>query len=200
MIISMSSRVMIYKGMLTPYQMDRFFTDLADPRVVSAMILMHTRFPTNTFPRWDLAQPFRMLAHNGEINTLRGNINWMRARRPTFESDLYEDVHDLMPIVIPRGSDSACLDNVLEFPGAVRLFPGPGDDDAGFPQAWENHPSMSEEQKAFYEFHEHLMEPFGADLPHWPSPMGSRSVPFLTVTVYARTVCGDAGRPGDHGF
>ena len=159
MIISMSSRVMIYKGMLTPYQMDRFFTDLADPRVVSAMILMHTRFPTNTFPRWDLAQPFRMLAHNGEINTLRGNINWMRARRPTFESDLYEDVHDLMPIVIPRGSDSACLDNVLEFlvqsgyslAQAMMML---------VPEAWENHPSMSEEQKAFYEFHEHLMEPW----------------------------------------
>ena len=100
-----------------------------------------------------------MLAHNGEINTLRGNINWMRARRPTFESELYEDVHDLMPIVIPRGSDSACLDNVLEFlvqsgyslAQAMMML---------VPEAWENHPSMSEEQKAFYEFHEHLMEPW----------------------------------------
>ena len=157
LIISMSSRVMIYKGMLTPFQMDRFFTDLADPRVVSAMILMHTRFPTNTFPRWDLAQPFRMLAHNGEINTLRGNINWMRARRPTFESDYYDDIHELMPIVIPRGSDSACLDNVLEFlvqsgyslAQAMMML---------VPEAWENHPSMSVEKKAFYEYHEHLME------------------------------------------
>ncbi len=159
MIISMSSRVIVYKGMLIPHQMDRFFTDLADPRVTSALVLAHTRFPTNTFPRWDLAQPFRYLAHNGEINTLRGNINWMKARRPTLESPLYEDIHQLMPIVIPRGSDSACMDNVLEFliqsgysmAHAMLML---------VPEAWENNPDMTVEKRAFYEYHEHLMEPW----------------------------------------
>ena len=158
-ISSMSSRTIVYKGMLIPNQMEYFFPDLSDSRLVTSMALVHTRFPTNTFPRWDLAQPFRNLAHNGEINSLRGNINWMRGRRPTLASTLYEDISEIQPIIIPRGSDSACMDNVLEFliqsgyslPHAMMML---------VPEAWEHNPEMSMEKKAFYEFHEHLMEPW----------------------------------------
>ena len=159
MITSMSSRTIVYKGMLIPHQMGDFFPDLSDSRLTSALALVHTRFPTNTFPRWDLVQPFRNLAHNGEINTLRGNINWMRGRRPTLESPLYEDISELQPIIIPRGSDSACMDNVFEFliqsgyslPHAMMMM---------VPEAWEHNPEMTPEKQAFYEFHEHLMEPW----------------------------------------
>ena len=141
MIISMSSRTIIYKGMLIPHQMGKFFIDLSDKRLRSALALVHTRFPTNTFPRWDLAQPFRNLAHNGEINTLRGNINWMLGRRATSKSPLYEDISELQPIIIPRGSDSACMDNVFEFliqsgyslPHAMMMM---------VPEAWEKNPEM----------------------------------------------------------
>ncbi len=158
-ISSMSSRTLVYKGMLIPNQMQSFFIDLSDKRLSSAMALVHTRFPTNTFPRWDLAQPFRNLAHNGEINSLRGNINWMRGRRATLESNFYEDISEIQPIIIPRGSDSACMDNVFEFliqsgfsaPHAMMML---------VPEAWENNPEMSNEKKAFYEFHDHLMEPW----------------------------------------
>jgi len=157
--VSMSSRIIIYKGLLTAEQLGLFYKDLGNPDFKSALSLVHTRFPTNTFPRWDLAQPFRYLAHNGEINTLRGNINWMRSRRVTLDSPLYEDIHNLMPLVIPRGSDSACMDNVLEFlvlsgyslPHAMMMM---------VPEAWETHPEMDEQKKAFYEYHEHLMEPW----------------------------------------
>jgi len=159
MIISMSSRTIIYKGMLIPHQMGKFFIDLSDKRLRSALALVHTRFPTNTFPRWDLAQPFRNLAHNGEINTLRGNINWMLGRRATLKSPLYEDISELQPIIIPRGSDSACMDNVFEFliqsgyslPHAMMMM---------VPEAWEQNPEMTPEKQAFYEYHEHLMEPW----------------------------------------
>ena len=145
----MSSRTIVYKGMLIPNQMQRFFIDLSDKRLSSSMALVHTRFPTNTFPRWDLAQPFRNLAHNGEINSLRGNINWMRGRRATLESNLYEDISEIQPIIIPRGSDSACMDNVFEFliqsgfslPHAMMML---------VPEAWENNPEMSSDKKAFY--------------------------------------------------
>lgn len=156
---SLSSRTIIYKGMLTADQLDKFYPDLADERYTSAIALAHTRFPTNTFPRWDLAQPFRYLAHNGEINTLRGNINWMRARQGALESPLYSDIRDLMPIVVPRGSDSACVDNVLEFlvqsgyslPHAMMMM---------IPEAWETDPHINAEKRAFYEYHSHLMEPW----------------------------------------
>ena len=159
MVVSLSTRIVVYKGMLTAEQMDRFFPDLADPRVESALALVHTRFPTNTFPRWDLAQPFRYLAHNGEINTLRGNINWMRSRQGALASPLYEDIPALLPIVLPRGSDSACFDNVLEFlvqsgysmAHAMMMM---------VPEAWQNHPEMTPEKQAFYEYHEHLIEPW----------------------------------------
>jgi len=158
-IASMSSRTIVYKGMLIPNQMRNFFTDLSDTRLSSAMALVHTRFPTNTFPRWDLAQPFRNLAHNGEINSLRGNINWMRGRRVTLDSNLYEDISEIQPIIIPRGSDSACLDNVFEFliqsgfslSHAMMML---------IPEAWEYNAEMASEKKAFYEFHDHLMEPW----------------------------------------
>ncbi len=158
-ITSMSSRTIVYKGMLIPHQMEHFFQDLSDPRLSSAMALVHTRFPTNTFPRWDLVQPFRNLAHNGEINSLRGNINWMLGRRPTLASPLYDNIRELQPIIIPRGSDSACMDNVFEFliqsgyslPHAMMMM---------VPEAWEKNPDMNPEKQAFYEFHDHLMEPW----------------------------------------
>ena len=158
-IASMSSRTIVYKGMLIPHQMEHFFPDLADSRLSSALALVHTRFPTNTFPRWDLVQPFRNLAHNGEINSLRGNINWMLGRRPTLASPLYDNISELQPIIIPRGSDSACMDNVFEFliqsgyslAHAMMMM---------VPEAWEQNPEMTAEKQAFYEFHDHLMEPW----------------------------------------
>ena len=158
-VTSMSTRTLAYKGMLRADQMDLFFPDLADERFVSAIALSHTRFPTNTFPRWDLAQPFRYLAHNGEINTLRGNINWMRSRQEKLESPLYENIRDLLPIIVPSGSDSACLDNVLEF----LVLSGYSLSHAMMmlvPEAWETQADMSPEKRAFYEYHEHLMEPW----------------------------------------
>ncbi len=158
-ITSMSSRTIVYKGMLIPHQMEHFFPDLADPRLRSALALVHTRFPTNTFPRWDLVQPFRNLAHNGEINSLRGNINWMLGRRATLASPLYDNISEMQPIIIPRGSDSACMDNVFEFliqsgyslAHAMMMM---------VPEAWEQNPEMTQEKQAFYEFHDHLMEPW----------------------------------------
>ena len=158
-IASMSSRTIVYKGMLIPNQMKYFFPDLADSRIKSALALVHTRFPTNTFPRWDLVQPFRNLAHNGEINTLRGNINRMIGRRANLQSPLYENISELYPIIIPRGSDSACMDNVLEFliqsgyslAHAMMML---------VPEAWEHNTDIKPEKQAFYEYHEHLMEPW----------------------------------------
>ncbi len=158
-ITSMSSRTIVYKGMLIPDQMKHFFPDLSDSRIQSALALVHTRFPTNTFPRWDLVQPFRNLAHNGEINTLRGNINRMIGRRANLKSPLYENISELYPIIIPRGSDSACMDNVFEFliqsgytPAHAMMML--------VPEAWEHNPDMTPEKQAFYEYHEHLMEPW----------------------------------------
>ena len=158
-ITSMSSRTIVYKGMLIPHQMEHFFLDLSDLRISSSIALVHTRFPTNTFPRWDLVQPFRNLAHNGEINSLRGNINWMLGRRPTLASPLYDNIKEIQPVIIPRGSDSACMDNVFEFliqsgyslPHAMMMM---------VPEAWEKNPDMNPEKQAFYEFHDHLMEPW----------------------------------------
>ena len=158
-ITSMSSRTIVYKGMLIPHQMEHFFLDLSDLRISSSIALVHTRFPTNTFPRWDLVQPFRNLAHNGEINSLRGNINWMLGRRPILASPLYDNIKEIQPVIIPRGSDSACMDNVFEFliqsgyslPHAMMMM---------VPEAWEQNPDMNPEKQAFYEFHDHLMEPW----------------------------------------
>ncbi|HLX59935.1 MAG TPA: glutamate synthase large subunit [Planctomycetota bacterium] len=158
---SCSCRTLIYKGMLNADQMESFFTELHDPAVESALALVHQRFSTNTFPTWSLAHPFRYLAHNGEINTLRGNINWMRARQGLFESDLFtkEEMERLMPVCIEGGSDSAILDNALEMlvmcgrslPHAMMML---------IPEAWSGHESMSQSKKDFYEFHSCMMEPW----------------------------------------
>ncbi len=157
---SLSCRTLIYKGMLIGTQIDTMFPDVVEPDVESAIAMVHQRFSTNTFPSWPLAQPFRYLSHNGEINTLRGNINWMRAREALCESDLLgEDLKKIFPIVIEGNSDSAVFDNVLEFlhmagrplPLAVLMM---------IPEAWSGHESMSPERRAFYEYHSCLMEPW----------------------------------------
>jgi glutamate synthase (ferredoxin) len=157
---SLSARTLIYKGMLTPTQVEPMFPDLADPAVESALALVHSRFSTNTFPSWPLAHPYRYIAHNGEINTLRGNINWMRAREALCRSPVFgDDLKKILPIVIEGGSDSAAFDNVLEFlymagrelPHAVLMM---------IPEAWSGHEMMDEARKAFYEYHGCLMEPW----------------------------------------
>src|ERR1043165_7563459 len=158
---SCSCRTLIYKGMLNADQMENFFPELHDPEVESALALVHQRFSTNTFPTWSLAHPFRYLAHNGEINTLRGNINWMRARQGLFESEYFtkEEMSRLVPVCVESGSDSAILDNALEMlvmcgrsiPHAMMML---------IPEAWSGHESMSQEKKDFYEFHSCMMEPW----------------------------------------
>jgi glutamate synthase (ferredoxin) len=157
---SLSYRTFVYKGMLTGTQIEPMFPDLSDPDVESALALVHQRFSTNTFPEWRLAHPFRYVAHNGEINTARGNSNWMRARESLCESELFgEDLKKLFPVVIEGGSDSATFDNVMEFlhmagrplPHAVLMM---------IPEAWAGHETMDEERKAFYEYHSCLMEPW----------------------------------------
>ncbi|SED01484.1 glutamate synthase (NADH) large subunit [Nocardioides exalbidus] len=157
---SLSSRTLAYKGMLTTDQLDQVFPDLTDERVASAMAVVHSRFSTNTFPSWPLAHPFRFIAHNGEINTVMGNRNWMRAREALLESDLIPgDLERLFPICTPEASDSASFDEVLELlhlggrslPHAVLMM---------IPEAWENHAEMDDKRRAFYEFHSMLMEPW----------------------------------------
>ena len=157
---SLSHRTLIYKGMLTGFQIETMFPDIVDPAVESALAMVHQRFSTNTFPSWPLAHPFRYVAHNGEINTLRGNINWMRARQALCQSPLFgEDLQKIFPIIYEDGSDSACFDNVLEFlhmagrplAHAVLMM---------IPEAWSGHEAMADERKAFYEYHGCLMEPW----------------------------------------
>ena len=159
-ISSLSSRTIVYKGMLTTGQLEEFFPDLSNPLVESAMALVHSRFSTNTFPSWPLAHPYRYIAHNGEINTVKGNRNWMRARETLLESDLIPgDLKRLFPIVENSGSDSASFDEVLELlylggrslPHSVLMM---------IPEAWENHRTMSKARKDFYSFHSSLMEPW----------------------------------------
>jgi len=157
---SFSSRTIVYKGMLTTAQVAEFYPDLSDPRMESALALVHSRFSTNTFPSWDRAHPYRYVAHNGEINTLRGNVNWMHARESQFASPLFgEDIEQLKPIVHQDGSDSAMFDNCFEFlvlsgrplaHAAVMMIPEP----------WANHNSMPQDRKDFYEYHSCLMEPW----------------------------------------
>ncbi|MDP2653575.1 MAG: glutamate synthase large subunit [Candidatus Omnitrophota bacterium] len=157
---SLSTKTMVYKGQLMAEQVDRFFPDLADPAMVSALAMIHSRYSTNTFPTWALAHPYRMMAHNGEINTLRGNINWMHPREMQFVSEAFgDDIKKVLPIVVPHGSDSATFDNVLEMlvlsgrslPHAMMMM---------IPEAWRGHESMPEAKKAFYEYHSCLMEPW----------------------------------------
>ncbi|WP_115944849.1 glutamate synthase large subunit [Amycolatopsis thermalba] len=157
---SLSARTMVYKGMLTPEQLPAFFGDLRDPRLTSAIALVHSRFSTNTFPSWPLAHPFRFVAHNGEINTIRGNRNRMRAREALLESGAIPgDLTRLYPVCSPDASDSASFDEVLELlhlggrslPHAVLMM---------IPEAWENHTTMDPRRRAFYQFHASLMEPW----------------------------------------
>lgn len=157
---SFSSRTLVYKGLLLADQVGSFYTDLQNPLTVSALSLVHQRFSTNTFPSWRLAHPYRMVAHNGEINTVRGNVNWMNARRRTMESDLLGADLDKMWPLIPHGqSDTACLDNALELlvaggfslAHAVMML---------IPEAWAGNPMMDPARKAFYEYHAALMEPW----------------------------------------
>ena len=157
-VVSLSARTLIYKGMLTADQIAPLFPDLTDPDMHSALALVHQRFSTNTFPSWPLAHPYRFVAHNGEINTLRGNINWMRAREGLLQSpELGEDLAKILPIIREGGSDTATFDNVLEFlvmtgrslPHAVLMM---------IPEPWSGDPSLDAERRAFYEYHSSLME------------------------------------------
>ncbi|MDA0301163.1 MAG: glutamate synthase large subunit [Chloroflexi bacterium] len=156
---SLSSRTLVYKGMLTATQLAKYYPELANPRVVSALAMFHSRFSTNTFPSWKLAHPYRMISHNGEINTLRGNVNWMAAREALFDSPLFDDVAKIMPVIDEQGSDTACLDNAVELlvqsgrsiPHAMMML---------IPEAWSGHESMSAEKQSFYEYHSSVMEPW----------------------------------------
>ncbi|MBN1917761.1 MAG: glutamate synthase large subunit [Verrucomicrobia bacterium] len=165
---TLSCRRITYKGLLLTTQLRPYYPDLIDPDMATGIAVVHQRYSTNTFPTWDLAQPFRFLCHNGEINTLRGNINWMTARQSLFRSPLFgDDMGKLFPIATPGASDSAILDNTIELlyhtgrslPHAVMMC---------LPEAWERHETMSDEKKAFYEYHSCLMEP-------WDGPA---SIPF----------------------
>jgi len=157
---SLSCRTIVYKGLLLAPQIAAFYQELSDPDVVSALCLVHQRFSTNTFPTWQLAHPFRYIAHNGEINTLRGNVAWMHARQPVLESPLFgPDIKKLFPIIQPGGSDSAAFDNALELlvmagrslPHAMAML---------IPEAWSSNEHMPPDKRAFYEYHASLMEPW----------------------------------------
>ena len=168
-VCSMSFKTLVYKGMLTPTQVRSFFPELSDPQLTTAMAMIHSRFSTNTFPSWDRAHPYRYLGHNGEINTLRGNINWLNADQTRFHSALFgSDLPKILPVINMDGSDSGIFDNVLELlvltvrslPHAMMMM---------IPEAWSNHESMSEEKRAFYEYHSSLMEA-------WDGPADRKSV------------------------
>lgn len=164
---SMSCRKIVYKGMLTTEQVGQFYLDLQNEDLESAIALVHSRFSTNTFPSWERAHPYRFMIHNGEINTLRGNVNWMHARQSLFKSEVFgESLGKIKPIVNPDGSDTAMFDNTFEFlylsgrslPHVAMMM---------VPEPWSNHETMSEEKKAFYEYHSTLMEPWDG-----PAAMG----------------------------
>ena len=159
-VASLSARTIVYKGQLIAHQVHPYFPDLADPTMKSALALVHQRYSTNTFPSWDLAHPFRFIAHNGEINTLRGNINWMHARESLLKSPVFgDDIKKLFPIIQEGGSDSATFDNVLE----LLVMAGRPLHHAMLmliPEAWQGNDSMDEAKKAFYEYHATLMEPW----------------------------------------
>ena len=159
-VASLSFKTLVYKGMLMTEQLARYFPDLQNPLMESALALVHSRFSTNTFPSWDRAHPYRYIAHNGEINTVRGNINWIKARESLFESELFgEHMRELMPVVNPNGSDSAMFDNTLELlvlagrslPHAMMMM---------IPEPWSAHETMDEARRAFYQYHSCLMEPW----------------------------------------
>jgi glutamate synthase (NADPH/NADH) large chain len=183
---SLSTRTIVYKGMLTTGQLEPFFPDLSDPRTTSTLGMVHSRFSTNTFPSWPLAHPFRLIAHNGEINTVKGNRNWMRAREARLKSDLFGgDLERIFPICTPTASDSASFDEVLELlylggrplPHAVLMM---------IPEAWENHTEMDPARRAFYEYSSSLMEP-------WDGPA---SVSFTDGRVIGAVLDRNGLRPG----
>jgi glutamate synthase (ferredoxin) len=182
---SLSSNTLIYKGMLSADQIETMYPDLTDPDFESALALVHQRFSTNTFPSWPLAHPYRYVAHNGEINTLRGNINWMRAREALCRSEAFgDDLRKVLPVTRDGLSDSATFDNVLEFlvmngrslPHAILMM---------IPEPWQNHESMSPERRAFYEYHASLMEP-------WDGPA---SIAFTDGTVIGAVLDRNGLRP-----
>lgn len=182
---SFSSRTIVYKGMLVPEQVTGFYLDLNDPSMETALAMVHSRFSTNTFPSWERAHPYRYIIHNGEINTLRGNINWMHTRQSMCESELFgEDMAKVFPVIDNSGSDSAMFDNCLEFlllngrtlPHAVMMM---------IPEPWSNHESMSDEKKAFYEYHSCMMEP-------WDGPA---SIGFTDGTIIGAVLDRNGLRP-----
>ena len=184
-VVSLSSNTLTYKGMLTADQIETMFPDLVDPDVESALALVHQRFSTNTFPSWPLAHPYRMVAHNGEINTLRGNINWMKAREALCASDvLGDDLRKIVPIIREGGSDTAIFDNVLELlvmsgrslPHALLMM---------IPEPWQGDAEMSPARRAFYEYHSSLMEP-------WDGPA---SIAFTDGTVIGAVLDRNGLRP-----
>ena len=183
---SLSSRTLVYKGMLTTHQLGEFFPDLSDPDMESALALVHSRFSTNTFPSWPLAHPYRLIAHNGEINTVKGNRNWMRAREAMLSSDVIPgDLTRLFPICTPGGSDSASFDEVVELlhlggrslPHAVLMM---------IPEAWENDVDMDPARRAFYEYHSTVMEA-------WDGPA---NVSFTDGTLIGAVLDRNGLRPG----
>ncbi|HEY9737251.1 MAG TPA: glutamate synthase central domain-containing protein, partial [Trichocoleus sp.] len=182
---SLSCRTLVYKGMLTPAQVGEYFLDLQQPGLESALGLVHSRFSTNTFPSWERSHPYRYIAHNGEINTLRGNINWMHARQALFESPLFgDDMKKAQPVINIDGSDSLIFDNALELlvlagrslPHAVMMM---------IPEPWAAHESMSAEKKAFYKYHSCLMEP-------WDGPA---SIAFTDGTMMGAVLDRNGLRP-----
>jgi glutamate synthase domain-containing protein 2/glutamate synthase domain-containing protein 1 len=183
---SFSCRTIIYKGLMLAPQIERFYFELANPLVTSALALVHQRFSTNTFPSWKLAHPYRYVAHNGEINTIRGNVSWMNARQSVLRSSLYDgQIDTLFPVIMPEGSDSASLDNAVEFlfqsgrslPHVMAML---------IPEAWSGNPDMDEDKRAFYEYHASLMEP-------WDGPA---AIAFTDGRVIGATLDRNGLRPG----
>jgi len=184
-VASMSAETVVYKGLLLPRQLPQFFLDLRSPEVVSAIAVVHSRFSTNTFPTWDLAQPFRYIAHNGEINTLRGNGNWMQARKSQLKSAKFQGGLDrLFPIIVPDKSDSAQFDNMVELitlggrtlPHAMMMM---------IPEAWEGNNAMDEERRNFYRYATSLVEP-------WDGPA---AIVFSDGTLVGATLDRNGLRP-----
>jgi len=183
---SLSCRTIVYKGLLLAQQIENFYRELSDPDVVSALCLVHQRFSTNTFPSWQRAHPYRYIAHNGEINTLRGNVNWMHARQSLLASPLFgEDLKKLYPIIAPDGSDSANFDNVVELllqggrslPHVMAML---------IPEAWAGNPHINPDKRAFYEYHACVMEP-------WDGPA---AIAFTDGRVIGATLDRNGLRPG----
>ena len=183
---SFSCRTIIYKGLMLAPQIEKFYFELANPLVTSALCLVHQRFSTNTFPSWKLAHPYRYVAHNGEINTIRGNISWMNARQSILDNPLHgEKIKELFPVITPEGSDSGSLDNAVEFlfqsgrslPHVMAML---------IPEAWAGNPDMDEDKRAFYEYHASLMEP-------WDGPA---AIAFTDGRIVGATLDRNGLRPG----